>query len=178
MSLDTLATLVGEEANSRKRKRDMAQSSPSAARLRLMTDLKLMRQEPPEGCSASPLSEENLFVWGATIFGPPETPWEGGVYSLRLTFNEQYPEKPPRVRFTAEMFHPNVYTDGTLCLDIIQDKWSPIYTVNTILTSIQSLLTDPNPSSPANPEAASLYNADRNAYKKKVRRCAAKSVEC
>lgn len=156
----------------------MAHSSPSAARLRLMTDLKLMQQEPPEGCSASPLSEENLFVWGATIFGPPETPWEGGVYSLRLTFNEQYPEKPPRVRFTAEMFHPNVYTDGTLCLDIIQDKWSPIYTVNTILTSIQSLLTDPNPSSPANPEAAQLYNADMDAYKKKVRRCAQKSVEC
>lgn len=74
------------------------------------------------------MSEENLFVWSATIFGPPETPWEGGVYSLRLTFNDQYPEKPPRVRFTAEMFHPNVYTDGTLCLDIIQDKWSPIYT--------------------------------------------------
>jgi ubiquitin-conjugating enzyme E2 A len=75
------------------------------------------------------------------------------------------------------MFHPNVYTDGTLCLDIIQDKWSPIYTVNTILTSIQSLLTDPNPASPANPEAAQLYNADKAAYNKKVRRVAAKSVE-
>ncbi len=123
------------------------------------------------------MSEENLFVWSATIFGPPETPWEGGVYSLRLTFNEQYPEKPPRVRFTAEMFHPNVYTDGTLCLDIIQDRWSPVYTISTILTSIQSLLTDPNPSSPANPEAAQLYNTDINSYKKKVRRCAQKSVE-
>lgn len=76
-------------------------------------------------------------MWGATIFGPSETAWEGGIYSLRLTFTEAYPEKPPRVRFTSEMFHPNVYTDGTLCLDIIQDKWSPIYTVNTILTSIQ-----------------------------------------
>lgn len=156
----------------------MAAGSSSVARLRLMTDLKLSRQEPPEGCSASPLSEENLFVWGATIFGPPETPWEGGVYALRLTFTEAYPEKPPRVRFTCEMFHPNVYTDGTLCLDIIQDKWSPIYTVNTILTSIQSLLTDPNPASPANPEAAQLYNSDKSAYNKKVRRCAAKSVEC
>lgn len=112
-------------------------SQQSAARLRLMTDLKCARQDSPEGCSASPLNEENLFVWGATIFGPSETAWEGGIYSLRLTFTEAYPEKPPRVRFTSEMFHPNVYTDGTLCLDIIQDKWSPIYTVNTILTSIQ-----------------------------------------
>lgn len=153
-------------------------SQQSAARLRLMTDLKAARQDSPEGCSASPLNDENLFVWGATIFGPSETAWEGGIYSLRLTFTEAYPEKPPRVRFTSEMFHPNVYTDGTLCLDIIQDKWSPIYTVNTILTSIQSLLTDPNPSSPANPEAASLYTSDKAAYNKKVRRCASKSVEC
>ncbi|GAB0489658.1 hypothetical protein MMPV_000883 [Pyropia vietnamensis] len=113
------------------------------ARLRLMSDLKAMMQEPPEGCSASPLSEENLFVWGATIFGPLESLWEGGVYALRLTFSEQYPEKPPRVRFTCQMFHPN----------------------------------DPNASSPANPEAAQLFNTDMDAYKKRVRRCAAQSVE-
>ncbi len=53
-----------------------------------------------------------------------------------------------------------VYKDGTLCLDIIQDAWSPVYTVSTILTSIQSLLTDPNPASPANPEAAQLLASD------------------
>ncbi|KAA8492100.1 Ubiquitin-conjugating enzyme E2 2 [Porphyridium purpureum] len=152
-------------------------SRMSASRLRLMTDLKMMNQEPPDGCSASPLSESNLFVWGATIFGPSETPWEGGVYSLRLTFTEQYPEKPPRVRFTCEMFHPNVYSDGTLCLDIIQDKWSPIYTVNSILTSIQSLLTDPNPLSPANTEAAQMFTTSLEAYNKRVRRCAQKSLD-
>ena len=44
---------------------------------------------------------------------------------LRMTFGEQYP-KPPRVRFTSEVFHPNVYSDGTLCMDIIQDQWSYI----------------------------------------------------
>jgi len=109
----------------------------NSAKLRLMTDLKMMKNEPPEGCSASPQTDENLFVWCATVFGPPETPWEGGIYSLRLQFNENYPEKPPRVRFTSEVFHPNVYADGNLCLDIIGEKWSPIYTVCSILTSIQ-----------------------------------------
>lgn len=90
-----------------------------------------------QGCSASPQSEENLFVWNATVFGPDETPWEGGVFSLRITFSDQYPEKPPRVRFTSEMFHPNVYSDGTLCMDIIQDRWSPCHSISTVLTSIQ-----------------------------------------
>ena len=78
-----------------------------------------------------------------------------------MTFGEQYPEKPPRVRFTSEVFHPNVYSDGTLCMDIIQDQWSPIHNVCTLLTSIQSLLTDPNPASPANPERHSCSRRTR-----------------
>ena len=101
----------------------------------------------------------------------------GGVFSLRMTFGEQYPEKPPRVRFTSEVFHPNVYSDGTLCMDIIQDQWSPIHNVCTLLTSIQSLLTDPNPSSPANPEAAQLFQEDPSQYNRRVRRLAQKTIE-
>ncbi|XP_062101310.1 ubiquitin-conjugating enzyme E2 1-like [Humulus lupulus] len=152
-------------------------ASSSSSQLRLMSDLKAIINEPTGGCSASPLSDDNIFVWSATIFGPDETPWEGGVFSLRLTFGNNYPEKPPRVRFTSEIFHPNVYHDGTLCMDIIQDAWSPCHNVSTILTSVQSLLTDPNPASPANPEAAQLYQNDIQAYNKRVRRCARRSIE-
>merc|ERR1711916_345924 len=153
-------------------------SGQSPAVLRLMSDYKQISQNPPEGCSASPVSDNNLLLWEATIFGPDETPWEGGVYSLRLTFTDQYPTKPPRVRFTSEMYHPNVYPDGTLCLDIIQEGgWSPIYSVSSILTSIQSLLTDPNPASPANPEAGHMYTHEREKYNKRVRRCVMKTVE-
>ena len=93
--------------------------------------------------SASPVSDDNLFVWEATVIGADETPWEGGIYSLRITFSDQYPQKAPKVRFVTSVFHPNVYVDGSLCLDIIQDKWSPVYSVSSLLTSIQSLLTDP-----------------------------------
>jgi|SouAtlMetagenome_1021521.scaffolds.fasta_scaffold115219_1 ubiquitin-protein ligase len=60
-----------------------------------------------QGASAAPLSEENIFVWAATIFGPADTPWEGGIFSLRMTFCDQYPDKPPKVRFTTKVFHPN-----------------------------------------------------------------------
>ena len=78
-------------------------STSSASNLRLMSDLKTMKQNPPEGVSASPLTEENLYIWGCTIVGPDDTPWEGGIYSLRITYGDQYPDKPPRVRFTSEM---------------------------------------------------------------------------
>lgn len=81
-------------------------ASSSSSSLRLMSDLKTMKQNPPEGVSASPMSDENLYVWGGTVFGPDDTAWEGGIYSMRLTFTEQYPDKPPRVRFTSEMVRP------------------------------------------------------------------------
>jgi ubiquitin-protein ligase len=74
-----------------------------------------------------------------------------------------------------------VFADGNLCLDIIQDKWSPVYSVSTILTSIQSLLPDPNAASPANPEAAKLFasknEAEKKEYRKRVRACVEKSTE-
>ena len=57
-----------------------------------------------------------------------------------------------------------VYPDGSICLDILQKQWSPIYDVCAILTSIQSLLTDPNPNSPANPEAAQLFSDNRSSH--------------
>ena len=67
------------------------------------------------------------------------------------------------------MFHPNIYADGKICLDILQNQWSPIYDISAILTSIQSLLSDPNPASPANAEASQLYERDRREYNKRVR---------
>lgn len=74
-----------------------------------------------------------------------DTPFEDGTFKLILTFDESYPNKPPTVKFLSRMFHPNVYANGELCLDILQNRWSPTYDVAAILTSIQSLLHDPNP---------------------------------
>jgi ubiquitin-conjugating enzyme E2 A len=68
-----------------------------------------------------------------------------------------------------------VYADGKLCLDILQNRWSPTYDVSAVLTSIQSLLHDPNPNSPANAEAAQLYQESRQEYVKRVRTIVEKS---
>ncbi|KAJ9116192.1 Ubiquitin-conjugating enzyme E2 2 [Naganishia adeliensis] len=67
------------------------------------------------------------------------------------------------------MFHPNVYNNGELCLDILQNRWSPTYDVMAILTSVQSLLNDPNPGSPANAEAAQLFRDNMKEYIRRVR---------
>eukprot|EP00756_Hemistasia_phaeocysticola_P014223 Hpha_TRINITY_DN15329_c3_g1::TRINITY_DN15329_c3_g1_i2::g.89442::m.89442/K10573/UBE2A, UBC2, RAD6A; ubiquitin-conjugating enzyme E2 A len=140
----------------------------SAARRRLLRDYKKMKQDPPQGINAAPIDKE-LMEWNAVMFGPEQTSWEGGTFRLKLAFGEQYPNKPPKVTFLTKMFHPNIYADGSICLDILQAQWSPIYDVCAILTSIQSLLTDPNPNSPANSEAARLYRESRVEYERRVR---------
>eukprot|EP00002_Diphylleia_rotans_P000394 TRINITY_DN10211_c0_g1_i3.p2 TRINITY_DN10211_c0_g1~~TRINITY_DN10211_c0_g1_i3.p2 ORF type:complete len:106 (+),score=17.32 TRINITY_DN10211_c0_g1_i3:577-894(+) len=85
-----------------------------------------------------------------------------------MEFSEEYPNKPPVVKFLTKMFHPNIYADGSICLDILQNQWTPIYDVAAVLTSIQSLLGDPNPNSPANNEAARLYQENRREYELRV----------
>ena len=169
----------------------------TAARKRLMRDFKRLQNDPPAGVSGAPL-DNNVMIWQAVIFGPDETSWEGGTFRLLLEFSEDYPNKPPTVRFLSKIFHPNVYADGKICLDILQNQWSPIYDIAAILTSsawssccidllvpatlshllfpppslstsVQSLLSDPNPASPANAEASQLYERDRREYNKRVR---------
>ncbi|KAJ0525796.1 putative ubiquitin-conjugating enzyme E2, ubiquitin-conjugating enzyme/RWD [Helianthus annuus] len=82
-----------------------------------------------------------------------------GTFKLTLQFSEDYQNKPPTV----------LYADGSICLDILQNQWSPIYDVAAILTSIQSLLCDPNPNSPTYSEAARLFSENKREYNRKVR---------
>lgn len=94
-----------------------------------------------------------------------------------ITHKKPQPNKPPQVKFVSKMFHPNVYANGELCLDILQNRWSPTYDVAAILTSIQSLFNDPNPNSPANAEAANLYRENRKEYVRRVRETVEESWE-
>merc|ERR1719440_392121 len=77
--------------------------------------------------------------------------------------------KPPRVKFVTKIWHPNVGGNGDICLDLLQNMWSPALTIERLLLSIASLLTDPNPDSPMNSDAAQLYKKNRKAYDEKVR---------
>ncbi len=92
-----------------------------------------------------------------------------GTFKLSMVFTEDYPNKAPQIKFITKMFHPNIYADGAICLDILQNQWSPIYDISAILTSIQSLLTDPNPNSPANSEASRLYVENKGEYNRRVK---------
>jgi ubiquitin-conjugating enzyme E2 A len=75
--------------------------------------------------------------WEGVIFGPDDTEWEGGVFRLRIKIPDDYPNKPPTVEFTNRMFHPNIYNNGAICLDLLQKGWSALYDCLAVLKSIQ-----------------------------------------
>ena len=148
----------------------------SAATKRLLRDLQKITENPPRGIEACP-EEDDIMKWEALIYGPEKTPWEDGIFKLELLFRSDYPNKPPSVRFMSTIFHPNVYKDGKLCQDILDTQWCAIYDVSSILISIQSLLNDPNPNSPANAEAAKLYVEDRQEYYRRVNACIKENLD-
>ena len=144
---------------------------------RLMNDFRKLKNDPPEGISATP-RDDNLFVWDCVIFGVDDTIWEDAVLKLTLKFPQDYPTKPPMAFFDTYVFHPNVFQPSQeICIDILRKNWSPALDVSSILLSIQSLLSDPNPYANANPEACTLYLNNRALYEKKVRECVEKSWE-
>ncbi|XP_046727761.1 ubiquitin-conjugating enzyme E2 D4 isoform X1 [Silurus meridionalis] len=135
---------------------------------RIQKELTDLQRDPPAQCSAGPVGED-LFHWQATIMGPNDSPYQGGVFFLTIHFPTDYPFKPPKVAFTTKIYHPNINSNGSICLDILRSQWSPALTVSKVLLSICSLLCDPNPDDPLVPEIAHTYKADREKYNRLAR---------
>eukprot|EP00045_Choanoeca_perplexa_P017844 m.268449 g.268449 ORF g.268449 m.268449 type:complete len:165 (+) comp17652_c0_seq1:139-633(+) len=156
---------------------------------RLMKEHKALMEDAPPGILAGPVQEDNFFEWEAFVTGPEDTPFEFGVFRAVLTFPKDYPNSPPTMRFTSDLFHPNIYSDGRVCISIIHppgadpsgyehssERWSPVQSVDKILLSVVSMLAEPNDESPANVDAAKLWRESRTKFHKRARQCVRKSL--
>ncbi|KAJ3813265.1 ubiquitin-conjugating enzyme E2 [Lentinula aff. lateritia] len=149
---------------------------------RINKELLDLGRDPPSSCSAGPVQgggerANDLFHWQATIMGPSDSPYAGGVFFLSILFPTDYPFKPPKVSFTTKIYHPNINANGSICLDILRDQWSPALTISKVLLSICSMLTDPNPDDPLVPDIAHLYKTDRERYEATAREWTRKYVQ-
>ena len=131
---------------------------------RIEKELKKFNEEEPEGLTAGPPDDSDMFKWDASLTGPENSPFEGGTFNLTIEFPKDYPFKPPKVEFTTKVYHPNVKSTGTICLDILKDAWSPDISVSQILIAIQNLLINPNIDHPLEPEIAKQYTENKAAY--------------
>ena len=138
--------------------------SATASLKRLHKELLDLGKDPPAGCSAGPVDEKDIHSWQAMIEGPEDSPYQGGLFFLKIEFPSNYPFKPPKINFTTKIYHPNINSNGNICLDILKDQWSPALTISKVLLSITSLLTDPNPDDPLVPEIANIYKESRETY--------------
>lgn len=132
-------------------------------KVRIINEYKDIKQNPIENCSAGPI-DDDMTHWKATIFGPEDTPYHNGVFELDIKFTDEYPFKPPIIRFKTPIYHCNVNSGGGICLDILKDKWSPSLTIQKVLLSLISLLSDPNPDDPLVPEIAELLKSNKDIH--------------
>ncbi|XP_074314840.1 ubiquitin-conjugating enzyme E2 11-like [Silene latifolia] len=146
----------------------MAPRGSELAVKRIQKELRDMQKDPPSNCSAGP-SSSDIFSWRATIVGPMGTPFAGGIFNLSVHFPHDYPIKPPKVKFLTKVYHPNINSEGSICLDILKANWSPALSLPAVLISICSLLSDPNPDDPLEPEIANLYKRNRAIYETTAR---------
>jgi ubiquitin-conjugating enzyme E2 D/E len=135
---------------------------------RLQRELIEIQKDTPVNCSAGP-NNNDLFNWEATIIGPTETPYEGGIFKLKILFPADYPFKPPKITFETRIYHPNINANGGICLDILKDQWSPALNITKVLLSICSLLDEPNPDDPLMPEIAQLFKSNRAEFNRIAR---------
>lgn len=177
----------------------------AVANKRLLKEYKDLIREAPDGICAGPIDEDNLLEWECFIRGPDDTPFGGGVFPATLSFPtvcfgalsfarsqadtdaQDYPLNPPKMKFTCEMFHPNIYKDGAVCISILHspgddpnqyedasERWSPIQSVEKILISVMSMLAEPNDESGANIDASKVWRDNRKEYERRVRACTRK----
>jgi ubiquitin-protein ligase len=127
---------------------------------RISKELQDLSQNPPEGCHLE-LVADNLYRWRAVVSGPVGSPYVGGRFELAIELPQNYPFRPPDVKFRTKIYHVNVKKeDGSLCADIFQNNWAPTLNMRYVIESVISILATPAPEHALEPEiAAEMMNS-------------------
>ena len=134
---------------------------------RITNDIKnLKNNDLPEVIQDININDTNILGPHTFILiGPSETPYAGGKFKIELNIPEKYPFLPPQLKFITRIYHPNIATDGTICLDILKNQWSAALKLNSVILSLSALLANPNADDPLEFNVARIYKSDINLFK-------------
>ena len=163
----------------------------SSSKLMLLREFKELKLRPKSSYfQVYGLKDDNIYEWVVFIIGPPKTFYAGGIYKAVMRFPQTYPMEPPSLQFVCTMYHPNVYSDGKVCISTLQVPapgavgneensmfWRPVVGVEQALLSVISLLSDPNHEDPANSAAAEEWINCPEDFKRKLKAIKEQSKE-
>lgn len=112
------------------------------------------------------INEDNIADIVAEISGPVDTPYEGGLFRVKLVLPQDYPQNPPKGYFLTKIFHPNISKSGEICVNTLKRDWQPTHDLRHIFMVIRCLLIEPFPESALNEEAAKQLLEDYEGYAK------------
>ena len=162
---------------------------------RVQKELNDIAKDPDSQIFAEPQNGSDLTHLRATFPGPRDTPYEGGTYIVDVQIPNDYPFKPPVMKFVTKLWHPNISSQtvyrsflllnygikelmfrvqGAICLDTLGSAWSPVLTIKAALLSLQSLLSTPEPKDPQDAEVASMLMNDPERFQRVAREWAIK----
>ena len=148
---------------------------------RVNKELEQLRKEDINGITIAEHNgpASNIYHWDVTLDGPKDTPYEGGIFKLSVDIPEDYPFKPPKILFITQIYHPNISTEGKICLSVLSNSWSPAVTIILALKSIITLLQDIinntiEYDNVINSEATEVYNRDKNLFMSNAAECTKK----
>jgi ubiquitin-conjugating enzyme E2 D/E len=141
------------------------------ANQRILKEIDDIYRDPPDHITAGPIDDDHIDHWEAVINAPNDCDYRNGVFLIDIKIPSEYPYKPPICKFKTKILHPNINeNDGSICLNILNSQWNPSYTISNVLSSILTLLYNPNFDNPFFQKARELHLKEDNdvEYKKTI----------
>ncbi|KAG9134887.1 hypothetical protein Leryth_001221, partial [Lithospermum erythrorhizon] len=134
----------------------------------LVKELKNLDETPPEGIKVG-VNDDNFSIIHADIEGPAGTPYENGIFRMKLILSHDFPISPPKGYFLTKIFHPNIASNGEICVNALKRDWKPTLGLRHVLMVIRCLLIEPFPESALNEQAGKMLLDNYEEYARYAR---------
>lgn len=113
------------------------------------------------------VDQSNIMEFGLTmdLSSEQDSIWKGGKFSFTVRVPSEYPHKAPVVHCDTPVYHPNIDTEGNVCLNILRADWKPVLDIGNVIMGLIFLFLEPNPNDPLNHEAAAEFRENVNRFK-------------